>query len=127
VISLGYLLKPTTEGSVRLLVSLSFLTLPLYGGLLKGYWNGQTVGKRLTGIKVVDGFGNEPGIGKALARNLPAVIYFSWVVIAVGLAAIATSDRKQRLFDRVADTYVVTTRAPTREQSSDWSLSYGRL
>lgn len=93
----------------RYLIYLSILTLPLYGGLLEGYWNGQTIGKRMTGIKVVDNFNNEPGVRKALIRNLPALVLFSWVAVVVGLAAIATSDCRQRLFDRIAGTYVVAT------------------
>lgn len=118
VFVLGSLFEPTTERSLNRLVVLSFLSLPLYGGLLEGYWNGQTVGKRLAGIRVVDGFGNEPDLWQALIRNVPAVIYFSWVVVAVGLASMAASDLRQRVFDRVADTYVVSDRAPPREQSS---------
>lgn len=89
------------------LAMLAMLTLPLYGGVLEGYWNGQTLGKRLAGIKVVDRQGHEPSFGQAAAQNIPAVVLFSWAVVAVGLVAIATSDRRQRLFDQVAETYVV--------------------
>lgn len=97
-------------GQARGLALLAMLTLPLYGGLLEGYWNGQTVGKRALGIAVVDRRGNKPTVGQALVRNLPAVILFSWVTSAVALAAIATSERNQRVFDDVAGTYVVRSR-----------------
>jgi uncharacterized RDD family membrane protein YckC len=98
-------------GQAEGLTALAMLTLPLYGGLLEGYWNGQTVGKRVPGIAVVDSRGNEPTVGQAVVRNLPAVILFSWVTSAVALAAIATSERNQRVFDNVAGTYVVRSRA----------------
>ena len=105
--ALGTLLRPEGESAVRGLVGLAFVTLPLYGGLLEGYWNGQTVGKRLVGIEVVDRRGDHPSVGQALARNLPAVVLFTWLTSAVALAAMAMNDRRQRVFDGVAGTYVV--------------------
>ncbi len=109
---LGLAFSPETESELRGYIVLGFLTLPLYGGLLEGFWNGQTVGKRMLGIKVVNSRGDEPGFGQALVRNVPAVILFTWISTAVGLAAIAINDRRQRLFDEAAGTYVV--RIPRR-------------
>ncbi len=110
-LGLAWLLGPATSAGVRGLVYLGALTLPLYGGLLEGLWNGQTVGKRLFGVRVVDRDGGSPSVGQALVRNVPAVIVFSWLTTAVALAAIATDDRHQRLFDRPAGTYVVEARS----------------
>jgi len=101
------LVQPETRDAVDGLAVLTVFTLPLYGGLFEGLWNGQTPGKRFMDIKVVDRRGHEPGLGKAIGRNVPAFVLFSWVTTAVALAAIATDDRRQRLFDRVAGTYVV--------------------
>ena len=106
-LGLVFLIRPETESAARGYVFLSFLTLPLYGGLLEGYWNGRTVGKRMLGIKVVDRRGEAPSFGQAFVRNLPAVILFSWVTSAVALAAMAIDDDRQRVFDGVAGTYVV--------------------
>jgi len=114
VVVVGFVLvaltRPDRAETVRGFAYVGVLSLPLYGGLLEGFWNGQTVGKRLLHVKVVDGAGTEPSFGQALLRNLPAIVLFSWVTAAVALAAIATSDRRQRLFDRAADTYVVRAR-----------------
>jgi uncharacterized RDD family membrane protein YckC len=107
------LVQPESRDAVDGLAALTVLTLPLYGGLFEGLWNGQTPGKRFTGIKVVDRQGREPGLGKALGRNVPAIVLFSWVTTAVALAAIATSDLRQRLFDGVAGTYVVDASSAT--------------
>ncbi|MFC7234443.1 RDD family protein [Halosegnis marinus] len=104
---LGALVRPSTETGVEGLAFLALFTLPLYGGLLEGFWNGQTLGKRLLGIRVVDRRGRDPGVGAAFLRNVPAVVLFSWVTTAVALAAIATGDRRQRVFDGVAGTHVV--------------------
>ncbi|WP_255152571.1 RDD family protein [Halorarius halobius] len=105
-VALAALVGPSPE-LVEPLVFVGALTLPLYGGVFEAFWNGQTPGKRALGIKVVDYRGETPGFGSALARNVPAVVVFSWLTAAVGLAAIAIDDRNQRLFDQVAGTYVV--------------------
>lgn len=106
------------EGDAGGYVLLTAFTLPLYGGLLEAYWNGQTVGKRLIGVRVVDSYGSTPSFGAAALRNIPAVIVFGWLPALVGLAAIATDDRNQRLFDRIAETYVVDAHAPPTDTSN---------
>ena len=88
---------------------LALLTLPLYGGLLEGYWNGQTLGKAALGIKVVDEQGGEVTVAQALVRNFPAVAIPGWLAYLVALASMAMSDRRQRVFDRFAGTVVVGT------------------
>lgn len=88
---------------------LALLTLPLYGGLLEGYWNGQTLGKATLGIKVVDEQGGEVTVAQALVRNFPAVFIPGWLAYLVALASMAMSDRRQRVFDRYAGTVVVGT------------------
>lgn len=104
---LALVLQPSTRSAVGGITALATLTLPLYGGILESHWRGQTVGKRFAGIAVVNGRGNPPSFRKALTRNLPAVVVFSWATTAVALASIAVTDRNQRLFDQVAGTYVV--------------------
>lgn len=117
-VALARIVRPDTEGGVTGLTLVTFLTLPLYGGLLEGYWNGQTVGKRLLDIKVVDVRGTDPSVEQALVRNFPAVVLFSWLTTVVALAAVATSDRRQRVFDRAANTYVVGSPAVGSSRSS---------
>lgn len=107
VTGLSALVRPEQPGTVRAFVAVGAFTLPLYGGLLEGYWNGQTVGKRLFGIRVVDRHGRDPWLGQAVLRNLPAVVLFSWITTAVALASMLVSPRRQRVFDVVAATYVV--------------------
>lgn len=106
-VGIAVLVRPESESAIRGFVGFSLLTLPFYGGLLEGLWNGQTLGKRVFGIKVVNRRGTEASLGQALARNVPAVILFSWVTSAVALASMAITDRRQRVFDAIAGTYVV--------------------
>lgn len=111
---LALLVRPETEAGLRGLVFVGFLTTPLYGGLLEAYWNGQTIGKRVAGIRLVDFMGEDPSVGQALLRNLPAPVAFGWLTYLVALASVAANDRRQRVFDVVADTYVVRAAQPKR-------------
>lgn len=78
-----------------------------YGTILEGAY-GKTLGKMLMNIRVVDRNGDEIGYAKAFVRNIPA-LFGGWLTWIVGIAAIAISDRDQRLFDQLAETYVVRT------------------
>jgi len=94
-------------GGGRAGLFLALFTLPLYGGLLEGYWNGQTLGKKLLDIRVVDERGPEITVGQAFIRNVPSVLLPGWLVYLVALASMAMTDRRQRVFDQVAGTVVV--------------------
>lgn len=78
-----------------------------YGAVLETYWNGQTVGKRLMGIRVVDETGGPIDLQQGILRNLPGLFWFSAGSVVVGLSAMMASGMRQRVFDRVAGTYVV--------------------
>lgn len=111
-VGLALLVSPETEAGLRGLVYVGFLTTPLYGGLLETYLNGQTIGKWFLRIRVVDYEGDDPSFGQALGRNIPAPLAFGWVSYLVGLAAMAASDHRQRVFDSIFDTYVVRKPVP---------------
>ena len=90
----------------------AFFILPFaifigYYLLLEGLWDGYTVGKKVMGIKVVKENGSSIGLDDSVLRNLLRFIdgFFYYLV---GFIFIATSDRKQRLGDRIASTVVVT-------------------
>ncbi|MFB6183303.1 MAG: RDD family protein [Haloarculaceae archaeon] len=86
---------------------LAFVATIGYGLLLEGFWDGKTVGKALLGIKVVKEDGGECDIGAAAIRNVLEIIdgLFYYVV---GFAFMASSDKRQRLGDRIAGTVVVS-------------------
>ncbi|MFW5950287.1 MAG: RDD family protein [archaeon] len=42
------------------------LVIMAYNTLLEAYWNGQTIGKRIIGIRVVDRHGADPSFKQAL-------------------------------------------------------------
>ncbi|WP_440765611.1 RDD family protein [Natronorubrum sp. DTA7] len=119
-LGLTLLFRVETDAGFQGMFTLSLLTLPLYGGVLEWLWNGQTVGKRLTGIQIVDvDYGTEPAAYQAFIRNIPAVVWFSWITAAVALAAMAMSDRRQRVFDWVAGTCVIRFGSTVNRQQSE--------
>ena len=68
---------------------------------------GWTVGKRLLGMKVVDGSGNRIGLGKSIIRNLLRMVDGLPAFNILGVILITSSEKGQRFGDRVAKTYVV--------------------
>ena len=99
---------------VLLVVVVTLIISIGYNVVLEVVWDGQTVGKRLLGIKVVETDGSAPGVVPVVIRNLPAVfaavvgaILVYPLILPVGLAAILLSEENQRVFDVFAGTLVV--------------------
>jgi uncharacterized RDD family membrane protein YckC len=79
----------------------------LYATLLDA-GQGQTLGKRAMGLRVIDGYGQPLGLGRALLRAVA-------LVPSVGLAGLGLLwigfDRERRgLHDRISDTHVIVIR-----------------
>jgi uncharacterized RDD family membrane protein YckC len=80
----------------------------LYMAALEAGWNGQSLGKKLAGIRVVREDGSPIDWSAALLRNvLRLVDGFACYLVAAAL--VWASPRKQRLGDRVAGTVVIRT------------------
>jgi uncharacterized RDD family membrane protein YckC len=65
---------------------------------------GQSPGKRIVGIKVIDEEGGVPTDGALVRRSIPLLFEWFWMV---ALASMIASPHRQRLGDRWAKTYVV--------------------
>lgn len=87
-----------------------------YGGLFEAFWNGQTPGKRLVGIRVLSIDGQPISGAQAILRNVlravDAMPTFTIAVFAIptyllGLVVAATNSRFQRLGDIASGTMVV--------------------
>jgi uncharacterized RDD family membrane protein YckC len=72
-----------------------------------GYWStsGQTLGKTMLGLKVVDRTGSPLSIGKAVLRYLGYLI--SAAIFSLGFVWIAFDQKRQGWHDKIAGTYVV--------------------
>jgi len=94
------------SGIAGLGLLLGFGGMLFYGFLLEGYWDGYTVGKKLFGIKVVQENGEACDYGSAFVRNFLEVIDGLFYYL-VGFVAMASSDKRQRVGDRLGGTVVV--------------------
>jgi len=88
---------------------ISALVVLFYFTLLMGAY-GQTVGMMAMKIKVVKEDGTKIGYVDALVRSLLLIIdAIPWIIpFLLGAILIWTSDKRQRIGDRVAQTVVVT-------------------
>lgn len=91
-------------------VLLTFTVAWAYFVLLEWLWQGQTVGKRLFGLRVIRDDGAPAGFVAVLIRNLVRIVDFLPGFYGLGLLFIILTSRSQRLGDIAAGTYVV--RAP---------------
>ncbi|WP_214103720.1 RDD family protein [Acrocarpospora catenulata] len=84
----------------------------LYFWLLHGYWHGQTLGKRLLGIRVVPETGGRIVPGQAAIRSaVLSIVYLTCCLSFVDLVWILFDPRKQALHDKAARTLVVDARS----------------
>jgi uncharacterized RDD family membrane protein YckC len=88
------------EAGVAMLVILGFLYFFLFTAL-----RGQTFGKHLMRVKVIDAFGERPSIVRSLLRT--AAYLPSLLLLALGFLWIGFDREKRGLHDWLADTYVV--------------------
>lgn len=78
-----------------------------YSALLEGFWNGQTIGKRLFHLRVIDQDGLPLRIEQAWVRNLMRVFDALPFAYLFGGLSLLSSPLMQRFGDRVAGTLVV--------------------
>ncbi|MCY7350535.1 MAG: RDD family protein [Cytophagaceae bacterium] len=100
------------SGATILLFIVVLMPVILYGLLSEILLNGQTVGKRTLGIRVVRLDGNQPTLSAYLLRWLfrPFEITLFYGVVAI--VTIVVNGRGQRLGDILAKTAVVKIRPP---------------
>jgi uncharacterized RDD family membrane protein YckC len=85
-----------------------FIVQWLYGGLFEAFWNGQTLGKRLVGIRVMSKDGQPISGFQAVLRNvLRAADMQPFMLYMAGLFTATMTRRFQRLGDLAARTIVV--------------------
>lgn len=106
--SLVYWIFAKAPGFGVMVVVLSEFALGFaYSALLEAYWNGQTLGKRLFHLRVIDQSGLPLRPEQAWVRNLMRVFDMLPVAYLVGGLSVLTSPLLQRYGDRVAGTLVI--------------------
>jgi len=97
--------RPGLFGAV---VQLLFFALTwAYFLLFEWLWRGQTPGKRLMGLRVIQWRGTAIGFGQAAVRNLLRIVDALPLVYGVGFAVAGCNRESRRLGDLAADTLVV--------------------
>src|SRR4051812_39915485 len=95
-----------------------------YGILAEWYWRGQTVGKRLFRLRVVDAHGLKVQVSQIVIRNLLRPVDMLPAFYLVGGIACVLSRKSQRLGDIAANTVVI--RIPTLEEPDLEQLLAGK-
>jgi len=93
----------------------------IYGAVLESFWNGQTIGKRLLCLRVIDQTGLPLRIEQAWVRNLMRVFDALPFAYLVGGMSAVISPLMQRFGDRVAGTLVVRQTPLTAPQEEFWT------
>ncbi len=85
-----------------------------YFALFEAMWNGQTPGKRVARLRVIQESGRPLQVWQAIARNLMRIVDQLPGFYAVGMTSALISKQNRRLGDFVAKTVVVHERPLTR-------------
>lgn len=102
------MLDELTEGVIYAILLLVFgLLFLLYKLLLEAFWNGQTVGKRIVGIRVIRSNGLPVQFLQVLIRNMMRPVDYLPGSYILGAITILATRRNQRVGDLVAGTVVI--------------------
>ncbi|MDH5672380.1 MAG: RDD family protein [Myxococcales bacterium] len=92
----------------------AFLVQWGYGTLTEWAWGGQTLGKRIVGVRVLQSAGTAITFAQAAIRNLARVVDLLPLCYGVGAVAALIDRKGRRLGDLAADTVVVRQRRSPR-------------
>jgi uncharacterized RDD family membrane protein YckC len=107
----------THTGEKWLIAGLILLNFLMYWGyftLFEARWNGQTPGKKLFKIRVIQDSGRQITFFEAMTRNLVRIVDLFPSIYLVGIITMACNRQHKRLGDLAAGTLVVHER-PTEE------------
>jgi uncharacterized RDD family membrane protein YckC len=100
------------QWAIAIVIFIIFLLFWGYFTLFEAFWNGQTPGKRVARIRVIQRSGQAIGLIESMTRNLVRYIDMQPLPLyAVGTIFIFATRQHQRLGDLAAGTLVVRDRA----------------
>jgi uncharacterized RDD family membrane protein YckC len=97
----------SAKWAIALFIFVPFLIQWGYFSLFEAFWHGQTPGKRLLNLRVIQQSGRPIGLFESMSRNLIRIIDMLPGFYLVGALCIFANRRQQRLGDMVAGTLVV--------------------
>ena len=87
------------------------LTFAMLFPMLSEADSGQTVGKRMFGLRVVTEAGTRINLGHAIVRYLPAFLEFAWIDVLF----VFFNEKRQRGFELISKTRVVDVQEPVHQ------------
>lgn len=111
-----------SQWEVALLIVCAFLLFYGYFALFEIFWNGQTPGKRIIGLRVVKTSGRPLTAAESIGRNLMRIVDSIPWFYAVGVVTALANSQNKRLGDFVAGSIVVR-EASLKEMRPDWQTS----
>jgi uncharacterized RDD family membrane protein YckC len=109
--------------TLALVVLISFLLQSGYFAIFEAIWNGQTPGKRLTHLRVIQDSGRPITAYEAVARNLLRIVDSIPGLYGVAIISALFSTKNKRLGDYVAGTVVVHEKPAALEAGVRWDLA----
>jgi uncharacterized RDD family membrane protein YckC len=95
------------------LIFLFIIPIFFYDLACEMFFNGQSLGKKIMGIRVISLNGEQASFGQYLIRWLFRLVDFSFSSGLCALVMVAATERRQRLGDMIAGTTLVKTRPRT--------------
>lgn len=108
IFSLENLFDGLDQWSIIAIISVIGLPVMFYSLIQESLWEGQTIGKKLMKMKVIKLDGYQAGFGDYLIRWLFRLIEISIGNGVIGLIAIVSSSKNQRLGDMAAGTAIIS-------------------
>jgi uncharacterized RDD family membrane protein YckC len=110
---------------IALLGLISFLFFWGYYIFFEMLWNGQSPGKRWTGLRVIRANGTPITLSESLIRNLARLVDMLPAAYGIGIITMFIDKQSRRLGDLAAGTLVVYDSAPISIQSLGLNRSVG--
>ena len=98
--------RPGAAGAFLILLP-ALVIYFLYHPVVELFMRGQTPGKRMAGVRIVDRHGGIPGVGAILIRNIFRLVDSLPAFYVVGLASTFVSAQRVRIGDLAAGTVLV--------------------
>ncbi len=95
------------------LIFVFILPIFFYDLACEMFFNGQSLGKKIMGIRVISLNGEQASFGQYLIRWLFRMVDFTFTNGLLALIMVAATERRQRLGDKVAGTTLVKTKPRT--------------
>ncbi|HWG17086.1 MAG TPA: RDD family protein [Acidobacteriaceae bacterium] len=118
----------STKWTIAILIAIPFLLEWAYFALFEAFWHGQTPGKRIMKIRVIQQTGRPVSLFESLGRNLVRIIDMLPTAYAIGVICMFITKSQQRLGDLIAGTLVVHERpleAPLESIGSSRTFTSG--